>query len=344
MARESRYAGPTRHGQPDARVSARKSITSRPAMPASPTATPAHIRDVNERYHDAAAHSYDAKWGIDFGDIGRDQTRQKLEKALGGWPSTPFGDALEIGAGTGYFSLNLMQEGAIERLVATDVSTGMLGSLAQTATALGLGERVQTKQADAESLPFEDESFDLVLGHAVLHHIPHLDVAFSEFFRVLRPGGVIVFCGEPSRYGDRLAAVPKRVGSASAPAWRALMRAEAANGNSEPECTHPDAHGGHDLESEVDVHAFDPSALDAWMDGAGFGQVRVRGEELLANVYGWILRSLESSAVPETVPTGWRLFAYRSYITLQKIDVALLEPRLPAQLFYNLVLSARKPD
>ncbi len=45
------------------------------AMPASPTATPEHIKDVNTRYHDAAAHEYDAKWGIDFGDTGQEQVR-----------------------------------------------------------------------------------------------------------------------------------------------------------------------------------------------------------------------------------------------------------------------------
>lgn len=319
-------------------------------MPASPTATPEHIRDVNERYHDAAAASYDAKWGIDFGEVGRDQTLQKLVKALGSKPDAPFERALEIGCGTGYFSLNLMQEGLISELVATDVSTGMLESLSATADTLGLGDRVETLQADAEELPFEDESFDLVLGHAVLHHIPDLAKAFSEFKRVLRPGGAIVFCGEPSRYGDRLASVPKRVGAASAPVWRALMRARPASdpdahkfphdGHGDPAHHHAD---GHSLESEVDVHAFDPRQLNRWMHGAGFTDVHVGGEELLANVYGWVLRSLESSAEPEDVPLGWRRFAFRSYIALQKLDVALLEPRLPAQLFYNLVLSARKP-
>ena len=308
-------------------------------MPASPTATPEHIRDVNERYHDAAAASYDSKWGIDFGDVGRDQTRQKLAKALGELPDEPFADALEIGSGTGYFSLNLMQEGVIGNLVASDVSTGMLGSLSTTAAALGLSDRVQTRQADAEELPFADASFDLVLGHAVLHHVPDLATAFKEFNRVLRPGGAIVFCGEPSRNGDRLAAVPKRLGAASAPAWRTLMRARAANGHgADPECDHD-----HSLESEVDVHAFDPQELKDWMRESGFEGGRVQGEELLANMYGWILRSLESSADPEDVPSAWRRFAFRSYIALQRLDVALLEPRLPAQLFYNLVLSARKP-
>ena len=306
-------------------------------MPAAPTATPEHIRDVNERYHDAAATHYDAKWGIDFSDIGRDQTRLKLAKALGGWPAKPFGHALEIGAGTGYFSLNLMQQGAFERLTATDISTGMLDSLAATASDLGLRERVETARADAEQLPFEDQSFDLVLGHAVLHHIPDLDRAFAEFARVLRPCGMIAFCGEPSRHGDRLAAVPKRFGALTAPAWRRLVGATARNG------ADVDAEDGHELESEVDVHAFAPRDLDRALRDAGYADVRVRGEELLANVYGWWLRSLESSAEPDEVPNAWRRFAFRSYIALQRADATLLEPRLPASLFYNLILSARKP-
>src|SRR6476661_6005792 len=140
-------------------------------MPASPTATPEHIKDVNTRYHDAAADEYDAKWGIDFGDVGQEQVRLKLVKALGKLDGGSFGDALEIGSGTGYFSLNLVQLGVIERLTATDISPGMLNRLAGTAEALGV-ESVTTVATEAEELPFEDESFDLVFGHAVLHHIP----------------------------------------------------------------------------------------------------------------------------------------------------------------------------
>src|SRR6185312_14870705 len=196
-------------------------------MPASPTATPEHIKDVNTRYHDAAAHEYDAKWGIDFGDIGQDQVRAKLVKALGGDDGQTFGDALEIGSGTGYFSLNLVQLGLIGKLTATDISPGMLDRLATTAKALGLAD-VTTVITEAETLPFEDASFDLVLGHAVLHHIPDLDRAFAEFERVLAPGGSVLFAGEPSRYGDRLARVPKRAAGALAPLWRRAIGARAA--------------------------------------------------------------------------------------------------------------------
>jgi len=305
-------------------------------MPASPTATPEHIKDVNTRYHDAAAHEYDAKWGIDFGDVGQEQVRLKLVKALGKLDGGGFGDALEIGSGTGYFSLNLMQLGVIERLTATDISPGMLQQLASTAEALGLGE-VTTVTTEAEELPFEDESFDLVLGHAVLHHIPDLDRAFAEFRRVLRPGGAIAFAGEPSRYGDRLAALPKRAGMLAAPVWRRLVGAD------ERAVAEAEISDGHSLEGEVDVHAFAPADLRRLLRDSGFEQRRVGGEELLSNAWGWGLRTVESSAEPDSVPFGWRRFAFQSYIALQKVDTGVLEPHLPAELFYNLLVSGRKP-
>jgi SAM-dependent methyltransferase len=304
-------------------------------MPASPTATPERIKDVNTRYHDAAADEYDAKWGIDFGEVGREQVRLKLVKALGGLGGASFGDALEIGAGTGYFSLNLLQLGVIERLTATDISPGMLRRLSTTAEGLGLEAR--TVRAEAEELPFEDESFDLVFGHAVLHHIPDLERALAEFRRVLRPGGAIAFCGEPSRYGDRLAALPKRAGLIVAPAWRRLL---GARRRAVPETEQSQ---GHSLEGEVDVHAFAPADLRRLLRDAGFEDRRVGGEELLANAWGWGLRTVESTAEPDSVPFAWRRFAFRSYIALQKVDTRLLEPHLPAELFYNLVASGRKP-
>jgi ubiquinone/menaquinone biosynthesis C-methylase UbiE len=305
-------------------------------MPASPTASPDHIKDVNTRYHDAAADEYDAKWGIDFGATGQEQVRLKLVKALGGRDGARFGDALEIGSGTGYFSLNLVQLGAIERLTATDISPGMLDRLSATAQALGLAG-VTTVATEAETLPFEDESFDLVFGHAVLHHIPDLDGAFAEFRRVLRPGGVIAFAGEPSRYGDRLAALPKRAGMLVAPAWRRLTGARRRA------VAEADISNGHSLEGEVDVHAFVPADLRRLLRAGDFESVHVGGEELLANAWGWGLRTVESTAEPHSVPWGWRNFAFRSYIALQKVDTRLLEPRLPAELFYNLLVSARRP-
>jgi ubiquinone/menaquinone biosynthesis C-methylase UbiE len=298
-------------------------------------ATAEEIRDVNTRYHDGAAAGYDAKWGIDFGEIGQTQVLGKLRKLLPGGLGT-YGRALEIGAGTGYFSLNLVRAGIVGRATCTDISPGMLDALQANADRLGVD--VEAVACDAERLPFEDGSFDLVFGHAVLHHLPNLDQAFSEFRRVLKPGGVIAFAGEPSRYGDQIANYPKRFAHRAAPAWRALMRARPAmEGHSD---------GGaenHQLESQVDVHAFTPQDLSRHAKAAGFEDVRVRGEELLANWFGWANRGLEASADPDSVPMAWRQYAYHGYIALQKVDRALLEPRLPPAIFYNLMIAGRAP-
>ncbi|HYF26406.1 MAG TPA: class I SAM-dependent methyltransferase [Baekduia sp.] len=293
------------------------------------------IRDVNTRYHDGAAAGYDAKWGIDWGQIGATQVLGKVRKALGGdLPAFP--RSLEVGAGTGYFSLHLLQAGVVQHATCTDISPGMISVLKGNAARLGLD--VTTQVTDAEELPFADDSFDLVLGHAVLHHLPDLDRAFSEFRRVLRPGGAVVFAGEPSRHGDRIANVPKRAAARLAPAWRTLMRARpAAEGHSDGGAAN------HQLESQVDVHAFVPEDLARVARDAGFADVRVRGEELLANWFGWANRALEATADPETVPYGWKLYAYRGYIALQHVDRLALEPRLPPALFYNLMVSARAP-
>jgi ubiquinone/menaquinone biosynthesis C-methylase UbiE len=296
------------------------------------------IRDVNTRYHDVAAESYDAKWGIDFGDIGRQQVLGKLRKLLGAELDSGYDRSLEIGAGTGYFTLNMLQAGVVREATCTDISPGMLATLSSNAERLGL--TVRAARADAESLPFADQSFDLVLGHAVLHHLPNLRRAFAEFHRVLRPGGRIVFAGEPSRVGDRIASLPKRSAHALAPVWRRLIGASPAPPPGADGSHH--AHD-HDLERFVDIHAFDPGDLSRHAKRTGFSDVVVRGEELAANWFGWFNRGLEASADPADVPMLWRQYAFHGYLMLQRVDEKLLEPVLPPAIFYNLLLTARRP-
>ena len=90
------------------------------------------------------------------------------------------------------------------------------------------------------------------------------------------------------------------------------------------------------------MHAFTPADLERHAGNAGFGNVVVRGEELAASIFGWANRSLEATAVPDDVPWAWRVYAYRGYLALQALDRALLEGRLPAAIFYNLLVSARR--
>jgi SAM-dependent methyltransferase len=291
------------------------------------------ILDVNVRYHDLASESYDSKWGIDYGEKGAYQVLGKMRKALG-QPLRPMGRGLEIGAGTGYFSLNLLKQGILSDATCTDVSPGMLETLSASAERLHLD--VETVMCDAEDLPFESGGFDVVFGHAVLHHIPDLERAFSEFRRVLKPGGLVAFCGEPSRTGDKLAGYPKRAALVVAPAWRKAMGAR--------EHTGADGSWGKDeeakLEGYVDVHAFTPADLERAARGGGFKNVRIKGEELAASWFGWANRTLESTAEPSDVPWLWRRYAFHGYLALQRVDRALLEPYLPPAIFYNLLISA----
>jgi SAM-dependent methyltransferase len=290
------------------------------------------IREFNTRYHDHAAHGYDSKWGIDFGETGRGQVLTKVRKALGGAPGR-YSRSLEIGSGTGYFTLNMLRAGLIGQATCSDISPGMLRALQANARRLGL--EVRTEPASVENLPFADGSFDLVLGHAVLHHIPDLTRAFAEFERVLGPGGTVLFAGEPSRLGDRLARVPKGIAGALAPLWRRAAGARLAAPADAAE-----AEGA--LEGVVDVHTFAPRELRHLARGAGLVDVRVTGEELLANWFGWISRTLEATAEPGDVPWRWHQCAHRGYLFLQRVDRGLLESRLPVALFYNLLVAARK--
>jgi SAM-dependent methyltransferase len=303
--------------------------------------TAEQIRAANVRYHDLAAEHYDSKWGINYGEVGQAQVLGKLRKALGAGglpPGGAFDRGLEIGAGTGYFTLNLLRAGMLREAVATDISPGMLQSLSDSARDLGL--TVETAVCEASELPFEDGSFDLVFGHAVLHHLPDLPGAFREFRRVLRPGGVLAFCGEPSRHGDRISELPKRGALAVAPLWRMLMGASERRSNGDGRSPSEEDR----LERIVDVHAFTPGELGRHARDAGLEDVRVRGEEFAASLFGWANRTLESTAEPHEVPWAWRVYAYRGYLLLQRLDRSLLEPRLPAALFYNLLVSARAPD
>jgi ubiquinone/menaquinone biosynthesis C-methylase UbiE len=99
------------------------------------------------------------------------------------------GRVLEVGGGTG-FNLPYYGEGVSE-LVVTDPLEGMLRRVERRGRRLG--RPVVTEQASAEALPFEDGSFDAVVGSLVLCSVDDQERALSEIRRVLKPGGSYLF-------------------------------------------------------------------------------------------------------------------------------------------------------
>jgi ubiquinone/menaquinone biosynthesis C-methylase UbiE len=94
-------------------------------------------------------------------------------------------DALDIGCGTGFLSLELAARG--HRVTGIDFAPAMLALAKEKAAASGAAIRFE--EADAEQLPFAAGSFDLVITRHVLWTLPHPEAAIDEWIRVLRPGG-----------------------------------------------------------------------------------------------------------------------------------------------------------
>lgn len=287
-------------------------------------------KTANVLYHDAAARSYDEKWSISFDERCIAYVRDRAERML---PKPRYERVLEVGCGTGFFILNLWQAGYVGEAHVTDISTGMLKVCAENARRLGCDLRPRV--ADAEGLPYEDGTFDLVVGHAFLHHLPDPEAGLAEMYRVLAPGGAAFIAGEPTRAGDRIANSARTfVRSALQGADRVTFGA-LRNGQQREPAT-DDQRVLRDLEFAVDLHTFEPDDVTGWARQAGFVRVRTETEELLASVFGWGARTLEAEVRPALFPGGWAAFTYRNYLRLYGID-RLLYRFVPKRLFYNLL-------
>jgi SAM-dependent methyltransferase len=292
----------------------------------------------NVIYHDWEAATYDEKWSISFDERCIAYARDRFAAVAGtdGWP---YGTALEIGCGTGFFLLNLKQAGVLDEAHVSDLSPGMVHAAVRNGTALGL--EVDGRVADAESIPYDDATFDLVVGHAVLHHIPDVELALREVLRVLKPGGRFVFAGEPTTWGDWYA---RRLGHLT---WLATTRAtrlpQLRDRWSRPPSELAESSRAAELESAVDLHTFDPRELAATALRAGAVDVRTTTEELTAALFGWPVRTFEAAVNSDRLGWGWAMFAYRSWQRLSAVD-RLLGRALPQKLFYNVLLTGVRPD
>ncbi|MGH3383348.1 MAG: class I SAM-dependent methyltransferase [Nocardioidaceae bacterium] len=288
-------------------------------------------------YHDWEAQTYDEKWSISFDQRCIDYARDRFTAVAGdaGWP---YPTSLEIGCGTGFFTLNLTLAGVIEDPHVTDISPGMVEVAKRNAD--GLGFSIEGRAADAETLPYDDDTFDLVIGHAVIHHIPDVELAFREMLRVLKPGGRVVICGEPTRYGDFVA---RRLSRATWAATTRLTRLPVLRSRwGRPQEELDESSRAAALEAVVDLHTFDPDTLARTVARAGGVDVSTVTDELLAAWWGWPVRTFEAAVPAERLGVRWRMFAYRSWRALSRVD-AVLDRVVPDELFYNVSVTALKP-
>ncbi|GAB20816.1 putative methyltransferase [Gordonia effusa NBRC 100432] len=287
-------------------------------------------------YHDWEAETYDEKWSISYDERCIDYARGRFD-AIAGDEKLPYGRAMELGCGTGFFLLNLMQSGVAEKGSVTDLSPGMVKVALRNAEGLGLD--VDGRVADAEKIPYDDNTFDLVVGHAVLHHIPDVEKSLREVLRVLKPGGRFVFAGEPSTIGDFYA---RWISRATWFATTNITKLGPLQSWRRPQAELDESSRAAALEAVVDIHTFDPDDLAGIARSAGAVEVKTATEELAAAFLGWPVRTFEAAVPPEKLGWGWGRFAFGGWKRLSWLDENVLRKVVPPKFFYNVMVTGVK--
>ncbi|MGE4130973.1 MAG: class I SAM-dependent methyltransferase [Bdellovibrionales bacterium] len=121
---------------------------------------------------------------------------QEIKGKVAWLPPSQWDELLDVCAGTGYISLNLMRKGLFKNCVALDINQDALNILSQRARDLGV-HGIKTEQGDIFQTHFPDNRFDCIVGNAFLHHLPDVPRFLAEMIRILKPGGVLCLTKEP---------------------------------------------------------------------------------------------------------------------------------------------------
>lgn len=124
---------------------------------------------------------------------------ERREKVANDWQKifdeqgVTYGDVFEIGSGTGQFTWGLTRKMAFKSVNACDISYKFLDGIRSNLLNQPGDSHVNYYACDANNLPFKSGSFDLILGHSVLHHFIDYDKTIARTYDLLRPGGKAMF-------------------------------------------------------------------------------------------------------------------------------------------------------
>lgn len=273
------------------------------------------IIEANIKYFDRLSSTYSKKRREKFGKDYAHRIVLQYEKILN--KSFPLiHSLLDIGCGAGKIMLNLKLAGVVEKIYGIDISLGMLKESRNNARNLKINAHFL--QGNAETLPFRDNSFDMVIGHAFLHHIPEFERVFSEAHRILKPGGVCIFT-EPSRTGSRITLTIQRT------VWfipwiikRALRKSNHIN---------------------IELHTFTPYDLENLALKNGFTDVFTRPYAgFISRIFYWVV-----DPIAQIIPFSPLLWILESVIRLLNIlDEVIFKKFIPKGWFDEVAIVAQK--
>ena len=125
------------------------------------------------------------------------------------WP--PNGDVLEVGCGSGLLWGNIAPLLPDLHLTLTDISEGMLDAARRAIAPFANVNLVDAHTCDAQELPFEDDSFDVVVANHMLYHVPDRPRAIHEFARVLRSDGLLMAATNGARHLEQVSNASREV-------------------------------------------------------------------------------------------------------------------------------------
>lgn len=104
----------------------------------------------------------------------------------------------DVGCGFGRSLKKLDERFSPQRIIAIDIDPEMIELSAKENA--DLGKKIEFINCSSSSLTLEDNSVDLLFCHQTFHHLIHQERAIQEFFRVLKPGGILLFAESTRRY------------------------------------------------------------------------------------------------------------------------------------------------
>jgi ubiquinone/menaquinone biosynthesis C-methylase UbiE len=186
-------------------------------MNTEPDKTAARIQRETE-FHDELAHKQGSRVGIY--EVGANRHAvERLQSLLGDLHGKK---VLEFGCGQGWLTVDLARAGG--EVHAFDISEESLNAARQYAAQEGVADKIHLKIDNAEALSYEENTFDVVAGGGILHHL-ELDAVFREIHRVLKPGGKAFFL-EPLGHNPLINLYRKRTPEKRTPDEHPLLVSE----------------------------------------------------------------------------------------------------------------------
>ncbi len=149
------------------------------------------LKELNRNYWEGRADGYSEVNKEELAGVQREKWSRFLrEEILSHFPERNPDELsiLDIGAGPGFLSIILAEQGFV--VTAADGSENMLSQARVNAGELA--KKIRFEKADAENLPFENESFDVILSRNLTWNLPHPKRAYESWKKALKPGGIFL--------------------------------------------------------------------------------------------------------------------------------------------------------